>query len=58
MGFISGLQHYILRQILGTATKPSQWKLKYSQPTNEPLQVHNIQFCNQVELGFQKKSMY
>ena len=55
MGFISDVQHCIQRLVLGTETKPSQWKLKYSQPTNEPVQLENVQFRNQVGRGFMKK---
>jgi hypothetical protein len=35
--------------------RPSQWKLKYSQPTNEQIQLDNVQFCNQVGRSFLKK---
>jgi len=34
IGFISNVQHCIQCQVLGTETKPSQWKLKYSQPAD------------------------
>jgi hypothetical protein len=41
--------------VLETNAKPSQWNLKYSQPTNEQIQVDNAQFCNQLGQCFLKK---
>jgi hypothetical protein len=55
LGFISAVQGCIQWQVLGTATKPSQWKLKYSQPANESVQLDNVQFRNETGRKFIKK---
>jgi len=48
LGFISEVQQCIQRQVLGTETRPSQWKLKYSQPVNDTIQLDNVQFRNET----------
>jgi hypothetical protein len=45
--FISGMQHVIQRQVLGTNECPSQWKLKWSK-TGDGMVIVNVQVRNQT----------
>ena len=48
MEYVRELERLIQSEVLGTTTSPSNWKLRWTKTTNEPITIDNIQVRNQV----------
>lgn len=46
--YVRELVRLIQSEVLGTTTSPSNWKLRWTKTTNEPIAIDNIQVRNQV----------